>query len=290
MKNPAKNLAAIVITVAIGATLAWLADSGQQNIAGWPSLPVLALLAFAVQWLAFIPAYTHQTEHYYDLTGSLTYCSLIVVALLISQRDGWDPRALLLTGLVTLWYLRLGSFLFRRVRRDGKDGRFDEIKPDFLAFLLAWTLQGLWVFVTLLAALIAITGNLHPPLGAWALIGSLVWLAGFAMEAIADAQKSAFKKNPANAGRFIQSGLWAYSRHPNYLGEIMLWLGIALIALPCFAGWQWLGLLSPVFVAVLILGISGVPLLEKRADAKWADDAEYQRYKANTPVLIPGLW
>lgn len=287
MSPTAKNNLAIAISVSIGGLLAWLADSGSHSLAGWPLLPALALLAFAIQWLAFIPAYISQTEHYYDVTGSLTYCSLIVLALLAGQAHQWEPRALLLAGLVVLWFLRLGSFLFLRVRKDGKDSRFDTIKPVFSAFLLVWSLQGLWVFLTLLAALIAITSTSQPPLGAWALLGGLMWLIGFAMETIADAQKTAFKKDPANAGRFIQSGLWAWSRHPNYFGEILLWSGIAMIALPCFSGWQWLGLLSPVFVAVLIVGISGVPLLEQRADAKWGKDVDYQQYKASTPILLP---
>ncbi len=282
-----KYLSALLGTLAIAAAtcvLAWLVDDGQQIGFGLPLLVGLALLAYGIQWLAFIPAYLRQTEHFYDLTGSLTYAALILLALWAGA--GHD-RAMLLGLLVLIWCARLGSFLFRRVRRDGKDGRFDDIKPDWTRFLLAWTLQGLWVFLTLLAALIAMTDTSVVRLDAWALAGTLVWLTGFLIEAVADAQKSAFKSDPANQARFINTGLWAWSRHPNYFGEILLWVGICLIALPSFDGWQWLGLISPVFVYLLISRVSGVPLLEQRADDKWAGQPEYEQYKARTPVLLP---
>ncbi len=282
-------LAFLVITCAVGLGLgvAWAASGGQQGWFGWPALLPLALLAFAVQWLMFIPAYVYQTEHFYDLTGSVTYLLLILLALWPGLQGEVGGRALLLAALVSIWALRLGSFLFARVRRSGKDGRFDEIKTRWPRFLVAWTLQGLWVFFTLLAALIAISTAAEPGLDAWAVLGALIWLAGFAIEVRADAEKSAFNALPAHRGRFIQSGLWAWSRHPNYFGEILLWVGIAVIALPSFAGWSWLGLISPLFVTVLITRVSGVPLLEQRAKEKWGDDAEYQHYRDHTPVLIP---
>lgn len=286
MGRQALNVLFVGITTAVGLGIAWLADSGGNNLQGWPALPALALLAFAIQWLAFLPAYAFQTEHYYDLTGSATYCLLTLLALYLSWDGALDPRALLLAGLISIWYLRLGSFLFRRVKRSGKDGRFDQIKTRWPDFLLAWTLQGLWVFLTLLAALIAITGPLQAPLGLWAALGATIWLAGFSIEALADAQKTAFKRDPANRDQFIRHGLWAWSRHPNYFGEILLWCGICVIALPCFAGWQWLGLISPLFVALLLIKISGVPILERRSDEKWGENAEYQHYKAVTPVLM----
>ncbi|MBE0636838.1 DUF1295 domain-containing protein, partial [Candidatus Bipolaricaulota bacterium] len=114
-----------------------------------------------------------------------------------------------------------------------------------------------------------------------------IWMCGFSIEVLADAQKARFRSNPANKGHFIQSGLWAWSRHPNYFGEIVLWFGVAIIALPVLRGWQWLSLISPLFVTLLITRISGIPLLEKRADEKWAGQDTYEGYKAGTSVLIP---
>ncbi len=268
-----------VASVAIG----WLIDESGTLILGMPLLAALALIAFLIQWLAFVPAFWFQTEHYYDLTGSLTYASLVLLALWFGPAHA---KALLLACLVGIWCARLGSFLFRRVRQSGKDGRFDDIKPDWGRFLVAWTLQGLWVFMTLLAALIAMSDARPAALDVWAMLGALIWLTGFVIEAVADAQKSAFKSLPENQGHFISSGLWAWSRHPNYFGEILLWVGVCFIAMPAFAGWQWLGLLSPVFVAWLIARVSGVPLLEQRADDKWGGQPGYKIYKANTPVLL----
>ena len=242
-------------------------------------------LAFLIQWLAFIPAYLLQSERFFDLTGSITYISVTVIAVLLSPVV--DGRSILLLGLVVIWAVRLGTFLFRRIRKAGKDARFDEIKPSFLRFLLTWTLQGLWVTLTLAAALAAITTTTRKELGLFALVGFLVWLLGFAFEATADAQKSRFRADPANKGKFIHSGLWAWSRHPNYFGEIVLWIGVAIIALPVLRGWQWVTLISPVFVTLLLTRVSGVPMLEKRADEKWGGQEDYEAYKERTPVLIP---
>ena len=120
-----------------------------------------------------------------------------------------------------------------------------------------------------------------------AIVGIVVWVAGFAIEAVADRQKSVFKRDPANAGRFITSGLWAWSRHPNYFGEITLWTGIAIIAVPILDGWRWVTLISPVFVFLLLTRVSGIPLLEARGKKRWGDEQAYQEYTLNTPVLIP---
>lgn len=283
MNSPLPRLLLIFAIVAISTGLGWLVDDSGRNLLGLPLISALALIAFIVQWLAFLPSYWRQTEHYYDLIGSLTYALVVLLALVIGDTHS---RAILLAILVGIWCARLGSFLFKRVRRDGKDGRFDEIKTDWSRFLIAWTMQGLWVFITLLAALIAITDATPSAIDGFATTGAAIWLIGFGIEAIADKQKSAFKADASNQGKFIQSGLWAWSRHPNYFGEILLWIGICIIAIPSFNGWQWLGMLSPLFVAWLITKVSGIPLLEKRADEKWGGDADYEQYKSNTPVLL----
>jgi steroid 5-alpha reductase family enzyme len=251
-------------------------------------VPVFALcvgLAYLIQWIVFVPAYTLQSERFYDLTGALTYMSVTSLAVILSPEV--DGRSLLLLALVIVWAGRLGTFLVRRVRRAGKDDRFDAIKSSFQRFLMTWTLQGLWVSLTLAAALAAITTMERKDLDAFALAGVLVWVAGFAVEATADAQKNRFRADPAHKGRFISSGLWAWSRHPNYFGEIVLWVGVAIIALPVLHGWQWVTLISPVFVTLLLTRVSGVPLLEKKADATWGGEADYKAYKARTPVLVP---
>ncbi|MFC8411489.1 DUF1295 domain-containing protein [Arthrobacter sp. NPDC057259] len=282
-----KALAAIPVVVLLGAGLAW---AGSQNGAAAGGIPVFTLAvaaAFIIQWLAFIPAYLRQTERFYDLTGSLTYIAVTVMLMLLTP--GIDARGFLLAALVLVWAARLGSFLFRRISKAGKDDRFDEIKPSFVRFLSTWTMQGIWVAFTAAAAWVAMTSANRVGLDWFALIGVLVWIAGFGIEATADRQKGKFSADPANKGKFIHTGLWAKSRHPNYFGEILLWVGVAIIALPVLQGWQWVALISPVFVALLITKVSGVPHLEKKADRKWGGQADYEEYKKNTPVLIPKL-
>jgi steroid 5-alpha reductase family enzyme len=278
-------LLALPVVVLVGAGIAWAGSQGGATVAGVAVFALCVGLAFLIQWLAFVPAYLLQTEKFLDLTGSITYVTVVVIAVLLSPVV--DGRSILLLALVVIWAARLGTFLFRRIQKAGKDARFDEIKPSFFRFLSFWTLQGLWVTFTVAAALAAITTTVRKELGLFALIGSLVWVFGFAMEAVADAQKSRFRADPENKGKFIQTGLWAWSRHPNYFGEIVLWIGVAIIALPVLRGWQWGTLISPVFVALLLTRVSGVPMLEKRADEKWGGQEAYEAYKAHTPVLIP---
>jgi len=286
MKKSDRNaLVAFPIVVLIGAGVAVAGSQGGSTAGGIPVFALCVALAFAIQWLAFIPAFLLQSEGFYDLTGSVTYISVTIVAVVLGPAA--DARSFVLLALVLIWAARLGTYLFRRIRRSGKDARFDAIKPSFIRFLNAWTLQGLWVSLTLAAALAAITTNVRQDLGLVAIIGLLVWVAGFAVEATADVQKSRFRADPTNKGTFIHTGLWSWSRHPNYFGEIMLWIGVALIAVPVLQGWQWVTLISPVFVFLLLTRVSGVPLLEKSADKKWGGQDDYEAYKARTSVLVP---
>ncbi|MHA1966317.1 MAG: DUF1295 domain-containing protein [Candidatus Hodarchaeales archaeon] len=287
-KNDLKSLTACFIIVIIAIFLAFFGSQGGTTVFG--EIPVFTLaiiISFVIQWIAFIPAYIKKTEKYFDLTGSITYSTVIILSVLLSPTP--SIRSILLMVLVLIWAIRLGTYLFLRIRKEGEDRRFKEIKKSSSRFLLTWTLQGLWVSFTLAAALAAITVTNEVDFGIIGLIGLLVWIIGFGFEAIADYQKNKFRSNPGNKGKFIKSGLWSISRHPNYFGEILLWVGIAVIALPTLEGWRWLTLISPVFVTLLLTKVSGVPLLEKRADEKWGGQEDYEEYKKNTPVLIPKL-
>ncbi len=276
----------IAVLVAVGIALA----GSQDSVAVFGGLPLFALciaIAFAIQWVVYVPSYIARTEKFYDLTGSFTYTAVILIALLMTGR--FDIRSLVLTGLVLVWTFRLGFFLFRRIIRAGEDTRFREIKGSASRFLMTWTIQGLWVSFTAAAALAAITAPHDVEFGIAGIIGLSVWIVGFAFESIADYQKSRFTAVPGNSGKFINKGLWSISRHPNYFGEIVIWIGIAIIAFPTLEGWRLVTLISPVFVAILITQISGVPLLEKYADKQWGGQDDYQEYKRTTPVLIPKL-
>lgn len=288
MKTTDRNaLIVFPILILVGFLIALAGSQGGVLIFGVPLFALSVGLAFLIQWLAFIPAYLLQTEKFFDLTGSITYISVISIA--ITFGTGADVRSLLLSALVVIWAIRLGSFLFGRIKKAGKDDRFDELKPSFIRFLNVWTIQGLWVTFTMAAALVAITTTTRKELDVFAIVGFLIWIFGFAIEVMADSQKSRFSANPENKGKFIQTGLWSRSRHPNYLGEIILWIGVAVIAFPVLQGWQWVALISPVFVTFLLTRVSGVPLLENKADKKWGGQEDYESYKKRTPVLIPGL-
>jgi len=280
-------LITLPIIILIGVLVALAGSQGGIMLGGMPLFALSVGLAFVIQWLVFIPAYFMQTEKFFDITGSITYISITLAALFFSADV--DARSMLLAVLVVAWAVRLGTFLFGRIQKAGKDDRFDEIKPSFVRFLNVWTIQGLWVTFTAAAALVAITSTHRKELDLFAVIGFLVWILGFGFEVVADSQKGRFNADPKNKGKFIQTGLWSRSRHPNYFGEIVLWLGVAIIALPVLQGWQWVAMISPIFVTLLLTRVSGVPLLEKKSDAKWGGQKDYEEYKKNTPVLIPKL-
>lgn len=283
--NNAQSIIAVAIAIVVGALISLAGSDGGDHIGSLPLFALCGALAFAINWVAFIPAALRQTEHFYDLVGGITYVSIIAVAVLFASE--LDLRATLVAAMVLVWALRLSLFLFRRIAKAGKDDRFDQIKTRPLRFLMAWTLQGLWVLLTAAAALAVITGGAREPLGVIGIAGIGIWAAGMLIEIVADRQKSNFKANPDNAGRFINIGLWAWSRHPNYFGEIVLWTGMAIVAIPVLQGWQWATLISPVFVAFLLIKVSGIPLLEAKADRRWGGEDDYEEYKRRTPVLVP---
>ena len=248
----------------------------------------VVILAFIIQWIAFLPAYIFQTEKFYDLTGSLTYLSVIWYSL-ISSSDNFanlNGANIAIVLLITLWATRLGSFLFMRIHKDGEDKRFRTIKPSATQFFMTWTLQGLWVSLCSMCALTAISSNTGIVINAFFYIGLALFILGFAIEVMADMEKSAFKANQENKDKFITTGLWARSRHPNYFGEIVLWTGIAVMSFSSLEGLQYLTLISPIFTYLLLVYVSGVRMLEARGDLKWGDDPAYQEYKKKTPVLF----
>ncbi len=287
MSTPSNSQAAAAVAVATlaGAAMAWAGSDGGDRVGGIPVFVLCGAVAFAINWLVFIPSALARTERYYDLVGGLTYISTTVVAVLLSDR--LDLRSALVAAMVLVWSLRLATFLFLRISRAGHDRRFDDLKHRPVRFLMAWTLQGLWVLLTAAPALAIITGGVRQPLGAVGIAGLAIWSLGMLVEIVADRQKSRFKADPANEGAFIDVGLWAWSRHPNYFGEIVLWTGMAVVAVPVLHGWQWATLISPVFVAFLLIRISGIPMLEEKADERWGGQENYEEYKRRTPVLIP---
>ncbi len=252
----------------------------------------VVILAFLIQWIAFIPAYVFQTEKFYDLTGSLTYLSVVWYSLYLSSNGFTNINTANITVVVfiSLWAVRLGSFLFMRIHKDGEDKRFRTIKPSATQFFMTWTLQGLWVSLCSMCALTAISSDSGVVINTLFYIGLSLFVIGFSTEVIADNQKSKFRSLPENRDKFITTGLWAKSRHPNYFGEIVLWTGIAVMSFSSLDGWQYLTLISPIFTYILLVYVSGVRMLEARSDIKWSEDEAYQSYKSSTPVLWINIW
>ena len=251
----------------------------------------LLVMTFVIQWIAYIPAFIFKTEKFYDLTGSLTYIATILFALYATGSFQKAQLGNLIIGIaIIIWALRLGSFLFMRVLKDKKDGRFDSIKTSFSQFFMTWTLQGMWVFICSSAALIAIANPSGVPINSVFILGLFMFIFGFAIEVIADNQKSAFRSIPENKNSFINEGLWARSRHPNYFGEITLWAGITVMGISTFEGMNYLAIFSPIFSYLLLVYVSGVRLLELRGHKKWGHLEDYQNYKKNTPKLIPRIF
>lgn len=279
-----QSLSGIALTLAFGTLVLALGNTNSVGL-DYASLFVsCGIIGFLLHWLVFIPSYINKTDHYFDLTGSVSYITTVVVALYLNP--DLDIRDIIIASMVIIWALRLGSFLFWRVKTQGKDSRFDIMKTKFAWFLLTWTLGGLWVLVTLAAGLAAMSSSIDKPLGIMAYTGMGIWLFGFIVETVADHQKTQFRKLSENTGRFINIGLWRWSRHPNYFGEIVLWLGLSLVALPVLSGWQLATMISPIFVYVLLTRISGINLLESQGQHRWGNDPEYLLYKQSTPRLI----
>ena len=266
-------------------------DENSISFRGLPAVAWCAIIVFGIQWLSWVPASVGQTERFYDLTGGMTYLVVVAFSLWVgSESEGIGSRELLISALVAIWSIRLSGFLFLRIHHKGKDGRFDDLKTSPVRFLVPWTLQGLWIFLTANVVIVinSQTGP-SPPLGIWDVIGLLIWILGFGIEVLADMQKTRFNSNPKNEGRWIDQGLWSLCRHPNYLGETLLWTGIAVFGVSCLGGFEWVSWISPVFVYLLLTKVSGIPILDRRALSKWGDDPEYQAYRERVPAMIPLL-
>ena len=280
-----KNLLLSLIIIVFAFVLTTLVDENSISYGSLSLFLLCTIIIFFLQWIVFIPSYFLSTEHFFDLTGSVTFITVSILAFLMN--DSKNLRQFIVLVLIMIWALRLGSFLFLRIRKAGEDSRFTIIKKDCLVFFLTWNLQGLWVLFTLFGALTILTSNNNQNFGILDIIGILIWIIGFVIEVVSDRQKSEFKSHESNDGKFIQSGLWKYSRHPNYFGEILIWTGIAIIGISVYSGFGWLGLISPFFVFVMLNYISGVRLLEKQAEERWGGNDLYQSYKSKTPVLFP---
>ncbi|EXB69106.1 hypothetical protein L484_017384 [Morus notabilis] len=176
-----------------------------------------------------------------------------------------------------------------RILQWGEDRRFDEMRGNLGRLAVFWISQAVWVWTVSLPVTVVNASDRNPSLHAADIVGWIIWIIGFAIEAIADQQKLSFKNSPENRGKWCNVGLWKYTRHPNYFGEIFLWWGIFVAATPILDGAEWLVIFGPIFLTLLLLFISGLPLLEESADKKYGNVAAYRIYKRTTSYVLLNL-
>jgi len=255
------------------------------NLTGIQNITFAVLIIFLIHLLVFIPSYYYQTEKFFDLTGTISYVSSVLFIFFKSNTvESINLGSLVLSTFIIIWSLRLGTFLFLRIKKAGKDRRFNQIKKSFSWFFMTFSISGMWVTICSICALTGVANGII--FSSITIIGIVIFLIGFTIEIIADSQKTKFRAKDGNKDKFISSGLWKYSRHPNYLGEIILWLGISLISLSSLEGFQYVTLISPIFTYLLLVNVSGINLLEKSGDKKWGKLESYKKYKEKTPRLI----
>tara|TARA_E500000331_G_C17203750_1_gene690452 strand:- start:392 stop:1282 length:891 start_codon:yes stop_codon:yes gene_type:complete len=292
MNHNIKEYSISLICVLIAFLVSLASSQNGVSYNNYPISIICMALSFIIHWLVFIPSYFYKTEKFYDITGTVAYLSiLLTTAYLINlvNDEGILLRSIISIIFVMIWAIRLGIFLFKRVIKVGEDKRFEHAKKSFSKFLMFFNISALWVFLTIVNVLTMIINNSDSVTDLFFIIGVSIAIIGFIIEVVADMQKRKFRTNISNKGQFISSGLWSISRHPNYFGEMMIWVGMSFVTIPILIGWQFITLISPIFVIFLLTKVSGINLLEASANDKWGADKNYQDYKDKTSVLIPFL-
>ena len=289
MKIDFKDIFNVLIILTLSIVFAFFANPKLIDIQNIPIFILIMSSIYFIHWIVFLPSFIIRSEKYFDITGTFAYLfSLsLIFYFLITTQNVIKLRSLTIFMLISIWSIRLGYFLFSRIIREKQDKRFANLKKSFSKFFVTWTVSGMWVFITSLNGLTVIVNNVSYYNDFFYFIGLIIWIVGFLIEVISDEQKRRFKINVENKNKFISTGLWKISRHPNYFGEMLIWIGIALISFPTLVGFQYFTLISPIFVIWLLTNISGINLLEEKADLKWGQITSYIEYKENTPILIP---
>lgn len=244
----------------------------------------LAALLLVYMSLWFVIALLKKRNDVADVAWGLGFVLMAWSSLYLS--GGSELRQLLVVALVSAWGLRLAWHIHARNKGKAEDYRYAAWRAAWgrwfylRSFFQVYVLQGVLLFLVV-SPVLAINRALGPALGLLDLVGLLVWLVGFYFESVGDAELAKFIKNPENKGKLMQSGLWAYTRHPNYFGEVTEWWGIWLIALSVSGGAY--AIIGPLTITFLILKVSGVPLLE----AKMVENPEFAEYKRRTSMFIP---
>lgn len=248
-------------------------------------LQVELLVIFLFMSGCFLLALAFRRNDIADIVWGLVFIVAVVSALVTVGRT--SERSILASVLVFIWGGRLTiRIMIRNLKKKTEDFRYREWREQWgknfyiRSFLQVFMLQGLLALVVVSPVLLVIASD-NLPLNLLDLLGLAVWMVGFFFEAVGDYQLDAFKREPGSRGRIMQTGLWRYSRHPNYFGEVTMWWGLYLVALSVSKGY--LAMIGPLTITFLILKVSGIPMLEK----KYVDNAAFQEYARRTSAFFP---
>ena len=247
-------------------------------------LLLLGLFSVGFNLLMFIPAYLFKTDKLTDISYSLTFLAIAFYTLF---KGGFNFEKFVVFAMVSIWAIRLGGYLLIRIHKMGRDKRFDVMRNEFWSFAGFWLLQGVRVFIIIIPSAFFLLKK-DVSFNSLSFFGIFIWVTGLVIESVADNQKFLFKLKSANKNKWPENGLWKYSRHPNYLGEILVWAGLFFTSFYSLTQIEaTIGFISPIYISVLLLFISGIPLLEKKHNQKWANSIAYQNYKQSTGKLFP---
>lgn len=260
-------------------------------------------IAVGLQVVGFTLSTLLDTDKLFDFFGTGTFISLSIFSFYIGENSIYsNQKKTVAIGLLLVWAIRLGLFLIARVFKAGKDKRFDEYKKKKLIYFGLWMGQAMWsfivgspIYITLMKPKINLQEAIEAVLFSnitikiAEIVGLALFAFGYIFEVISDQQKKNFRKIEENKTKFISSGLWSISRHPNYFGEIMLWLGINLYCGITFTnGYEFIfSVFSPMFIIYALNNKTGIPILEDYAKKKWGKQKDFQKYIKETPILIP---
>ena len=284
MSSKIKHFFSTITVLLIIICITYLLSFDSIKINNFPIVYIFTIIILILNTLSFMHSYAFKTDIFFDLIGSISFISVGVASLILITDV--DANQILIFFLLIFWALRLGPFLFIRRLSAGPDERLSEYFKSPLSLYFIWTMNSLWVFLTSLSMIIIFSSSQNNEFGLIQWLGLLIWVLGFLIEVVSDTQKSKFNKK--NKGAFIDVGLWKYIRHPNYLGEIIIWLGIFVISISYINSiFTALSILSPIFVFVLLRFLTGVPQLEQRGQEKWGKQEKYLKYKEKTGILLP---
>ncbi|CAF0867173.1 unnamed protein product [Didymodactylos carnosus] len=247
-------------------------------------LAIAIIITVGYQLIFFIITYIVKFDKITDFGGSTNFILIALTTFFLHQT--YYTRQIIVTCLVCIWAIRLGLFLLIRILKWGEDNRFDNIRTNFFKLLGFYAFQILWVWVVSLPVTFINSSNKNPNIDGFDIAGICLWAIGVCIEAIADVQKLVYKQDPTNHNHWCDKGLWKYSRHPNYFGEMMVWWGVFLLAVPILFEAKWVAILSPLFLMFLLLFLSGIPPLEKSMEQRFGQREDFRLYKTQTSPLI----